>query len=190
MACNDQEIIQQIRTGNVQAYAELVRKYNSRVRGYCRMMLGNSTQAEDAAQEIFIKVYESLSKFRGESAFSTWLYRIMNFHCLDLLRKRNRTQTESWEALLEKEGHQIEAALSTARPNLSSEDSAELVSKILSYLPESAREILILREIQELSYEDLAATLNCTLDAVKSRLKRARTILEEKMRHFSKEKFV
>lgn len=203
MSLDDQEIIQKIRAGNPYAYAELVRKYNTRVRGQCRMMLGNVSQAEDAAQEVFIKVYESLSKFRGESAFSTWLYRITNHHCLDLLRKRNRTQTESWESLLEKKGSQMEAALLAARPAPPSEETAELIFQMLSHLPESFREILILREMQGLSYDELAQTLDCSLDAVKSRLKRAREALahnsysykeksgvEDKIRHFLKEKSV
>ncbi len=190
MTGEDSEIIQQVKNGNRNAYAELIRKYEARVRGYAGMMLADATQAEDAAQEIFIKAYESLDKFRGEASFSTWIYRIATNHCLDLLKKRKRTRTESWEALIEKNGDTIEAAMiapNTAKPSV---DMTELITQLLSHMPEISRNMLILREVQGLSYEELAQTLGCTLDSVKSRLKRARQELELKMRHFLKEEAV
>ena len=188
-AIDDFEIILDVLTGNRNAYADILRRYEERVRGYCLMMLEDPTQAEDAAQEVFIKAYQALGQFRRQSSFSTWLYRIAANHCTDLLRKRVRQKTESWEALLEKEGEKIEA-LFAGSPKIESLEQTELVTKLLSYLPEKSRTILILREIQGLNYQELAEALGCTVDAVKGRLKRARQEIEIKLRHFLKLKDV
>ena len=83
--------------------------------GYCLSMLSNHTDAEEAAQDIFVKVYHSLPKFKGDSSFSTWLYRITTNHCLDVLRKRTRRKTTSLDALVEQDGDRIHALFSTAK---------------------------------------------------------------------------
>ncbi len=184
-AIEDFEIILEVLAGNRDAYGEIVRRYQERIRGYCRMLLSNEAQAEDAAQEVFIKAYQSLAKFRGNSSFSTWLYRINANHCTDLLRKSARQKTESWDALLEKKGEKAEALFSASSEDRSLEQS-ELLTKILSYLPEKARTILLLREIQGLSYQEIADTLECSIDAVKGQLKRARQEIEIKTRHLLK----
>lgn len=153
------------------------------------MTLADASQAEDAAQEVFIKAYQALAKFRGNAAFSTWLYRICANHCTDLLRKSSRQKTESWDALLEKEGGKIEALFSVP-PETQGAEHRELLSRLLSCLPEKARSVLLLREIQGLSYQEIADTLECSLDAVKGLLKRARQEIEIKTRHFLKSQSV
>ena len=180
---SDFEIILEVLAGNQNAYAKLVRQYEGKVRGYCAAMLSDSTQAEDAAQEVFIKVFYALDKFRGNSSFSTWLYRITVNHCHDTLRKIIRRKAESWEALLEKEGDKIEKMFSAPAAGVTNLEQQELLHKILSQLPEKSREIIILREKEGLSYQEMADTLECTVDAVKARLKRARQELEVKVRH-------
>ena len=181
---DDFEIILDVMAGNRNAYTGIVRKYETRVRGYCSMMLSDPIQAEDAAQEVFIKAYQALGKFRGNASLSTWLYRIAANHCTDMLRKAARRKTESWDALLEKEGEKIEKLFATAPDASLPSEYSELLTKLLSHLPEKSREILILREIHGLSYQELAETLECSLDAVKARLKRTRQELESKFRHF------
>ena len=181
----DFEIILDILAGNRNAYAEIVRRYEARVRRYCLTMFANTGLAEEAAQEIFIKAYQALAQFRGNSSFSTWIYRIAANHCTDMLRKISRKKTESWEALLEKEGEKIEA-LFAVDPDARKSDHAELVAKLLSHLSEPSRNALTLREIQGLSYQEMAGTLQCSVDAVKGRLKRARQEIETKLRHLLK----
>lgn len=184
---HDFELIQEIRLGNREAYAELVRKYQGRVLHLCASILSDPYDAEDAAQEIFIKAYQSLEKFRGASSFYTWLYRIATNHCRDLLREKSRHRTESWEALVENEGEQLQRLLSAPpdqnNQNLTQEDS-ELIERVLSSLSHEYRLILTLREIQGLSYHEIAEILHCSLDSVKARLRRARNAFEEKLRHF------
>lgn len=177
----DFEVILKVLSGNRDAYADIVRRYQERVRGYCLSMLADEALADDAAQEVFIKAYQSLGLFKGNSLFSTWIYRITSNHCVDVLRKLKR-KTVSWEALLEKEGEKIEALVAVA-PEKIDPGTPELIAKILSHLSEKTREILILREMHGLSYQEIAESLGCSLDAVKSRLKRAREELEMKMRH-------
>ena len=179
----DFEIILQVLAGKRNAYAEIVRRYQERVRGHCLMMLSDAAAADDASQEVFIKAYQALASFRGNASFSTWIYRIAANHCLDVLRKIKRGKTESWEALLEKDGARIEALLAVSPEPKDAEENREIVARLLSHFSEKSREILILREMHGLSYQELAEALGCSLDAVKSRLKRAREEMESKFRH-------
>ena len=180
---NDQQIVQLVRSGHTEAYSDLVRQYHKRVMGYCLSMLNNHTDAEEAAQDVFIKAFQALAKFKGDSAFSTWLYRITANHCLDVLRKRARRKTVSLEALVESEGDRIQNLFSVSDHSASLMENREIVDKILSTLPEDYRSILTLREIDGLEYQEIAETLNCSLDAVK-RLSRARKQLQIQLQPF------
>jgi len=184
----DKDIILEVLAGNQNAYADIVRKYQARIRGYCVTALRDGALADDAAQEVFIKAYKYLKQFEGKSSLSTWLYRIAVNHCTDMIRKRARQKTESWDALLERDGEKIEALFSEAEaaPEQATDEQTELLTKLLSHLPEKSRQMLILREVEGLSYQELAQTLNCTLDSVKARLKRTRKELETLLRHARK----
>lgn len=186
-AISDQELVEQIKSGQKELYADLIRQYHKKVIGYCLSMLQNHTEAEEAAQDIFIKAYRNLPKFKGNSAFSTWLYRITTNHCLDVLRKRNRRKTYSLDALVEEEGNQIHRLFSSAPVAASQMENRDLAGKILSTLPEDYRTILTLREADGLEYQEIAETMDCSLDAVKGRLSRARKQLQENLRHFLRE---
>ncbi len=182
-AGDDWDVILKVIAGERDAYREIVTRYEGRVRRYCLGALCDPTQAEDAAQEVFIKAYQALERFRGDSTFSTWLYRIAVNHCKDILRKKARAKTQSWEALLENEGEKIEHLLVAPQPVRIGTEQMELISRVLSHLPEKSRTLLLLREMHDLSYEALAEVLECSVDSVKSRLKRARQEIEKKLRH-------
>ena len=181
---DERAIIQRILRGERDAYAELVRAHQSRIRGYCRYLLRHEADAEDAAQEIFLKAYQSLDRFRGDAAFSTWLYRIAANHCLDRLRRARRNPTDSWDAMIEAHGERAEALLATTDTPSDPVERTELLQMVLAALPERSRQVLVLRQMQGLSYTELAEVLGCSLDAVKGRLKRARQELDETLRHF------
>ena len=176
----DSQAIQRIRAGDKEAYAFLVGKHQARIRGFCLWTLGNAAEADDAAQEVFIKAYRGLGGFRGDSGFSTWLHRIAVNHCRDLLRKRGRGVTESWDALREEQGEAAEALAAREEPAALRRGLQE----VLAQLPEPYRVILVLREAEGMSYDEIAEFLGCSVDAVKARLKRARAELVEKGRHF------
>ena len=183
-AIEDTHTLERLAAGEKDAFAALVRKYETRVRGYCAYTLRDAALAQDAAQEIFLKAYQGLKSFHGRSAFSTWLYRIMVNHCRDVLRKTARRKSESWEALLEREGEKAEERLPSTGDASVRLEHAELLRDALARLPESQRAILLLRESQGLSYEELSQVLNCSVIAVKSRLKRARQAILDNSRHF------
>jgi RNA polymerase sigma-70 factor, ECF subfamily len=147
-------------------------------------MISDTVEAEDAAQEIFFKAYQALHRFRGDASFSTWLYRIAVNYCRDLLRKKSRRKTESWDALLEKEGDRLQKILSDPPGTLPAGENADLVRRVLSRLSPEHRMVLVLREIEGLSYQEMSETLDCSLDAVKGRLRRAREEFEKRLRHF------
>lgn len=161
-----------------------MRKYQGKVLQLCVSTLSDPHEAEDAAQEIFIKAYQSLNKFRGASSFSTWLYRIATNHCTDLLRQKSRHRTESWEALIEKEGDQIVKLLAAPPDSHLTQEDTDLINRVLSCLSSEYRMILTLREIQGLSYQEIAVVMRCSLDSVKARLRRARQGFQDNLRHF------
>jgi len=183
-AISDQQILELIQSGHKEAYGDLIRQYHKKVMGYCLSMLNNHTEAEEAAQDIFVKAYQNLAKFKGNSQFSTWLYRITANHCLDILRKRNRRKTVSLDALVEQNGDQIHGLFSTSEKASSALENRQLAHKILSTLPDDYRTILTLREAEGLEYQEIADVLDCTLDAVKGRLARARRQLQENLGRF------
>jgi RNA polymerase sigma-70 factor (ECF subfamily) len=183
-AIEDRQIVQLIQDGHTESYSMLVRSYHRKVLGYCLSMLNNRTDAEEAAQDIFVKAYQALARFKGDSSFSTWLYRITANHCLDILRKRNRRRTVSWDALVEKDGERMHALFASDDPGSSRMEDRQLADKILGTLTEDYRTVLTLREQDGLEYQEIAGILNCSLDAVKGRLARARKQLQEKLSSF------
>ena len=179
----DLEIIERVRSGDRNAYAHLVRRYQSRVVALCRTLLGNSPDVDDAAQEAFIKAYQSLDRFRGGASFYTWIYRIASNHCMSLLRSKAGRRTESLDALLEDEKEGLLKLFAGPDPRLSIE-SRELVERILSAIRPNYRLVLTLRERDGMSYEEMARVLETSVDSVKAQLRRARDEVEEKLRHF------
>jgi RNA polymerase sigma-70 factor (ECF subfamily) len=178
----DPELLNLVASGDDSAYAELVRRHHAKVFGLCVSMVGNHSLAEDAAQEIFLKAYQSLDKFLGASSFSTWLYRVGTNHCLDILRKGSRLRSESLDALLEAEGDRIQRLITEPDSERRLEE-ADLIERVLKTLPADYRLILTLREVQGLSYTEIMETMECSMDSVKGRLRRARETFEESLRH-------
>lgn len=177
----DRELIDRILDNHPEEYEKLVRRHQDHIYGLCLSLMKNPTDAEDAAQEIFLKAYRRLRDFRFESTFSTWLYRVAYYHSLDLLKARSRHPAQSLDALTEARG---EFAEEPTQP-VESTDQTDLARQALESLNPDERLILSLREIQGLTYEELTETLTLSLDAVKSRLRRARESLRLQARHFS-----
>lgn len=171
----DLEIVRRVKSGRLDDYAELVRRHQGKVLRLCRSLVGEA-DAEDAAQEIFLKAYDALPDFREQSQFSTWLYRIAYRHGLNLLAKRKRQKTDSLDALLEARGGSWPELIEAAHARGSAEDR-QLAEAALSRLSPDHRMILTLRELQGLSYAELTEALDLSLEAVKVRLFRARKAL-------------
>ena len=170
-------VIQAVLDGDVNAYEALVKEYEKNAYNLALRMTGNSEDAADMAQEAFIKAYNSLTAFRGDSKFSVWLYRIVSNVCLDFLRSRSRKQTVSLSTEND-DGEEVELDIAdeTHSPEqlLDRSLTRDAVRRGLAALPPDHREILLLREIQGLSYEEIADVLGLEAGTVKSRIFRAR----------------
>ena len=170
-------IVQRVLEGDTNAFEELVLEYEKKVYNVALRMLNNSEDAADMTQEAFIKAYNSLSGFRGDSKFSVWLTRIVSNLCLDFMRSRNRRPTVSL-SMEDEDGEdvQLDIADTSQSPEQLLERSLtrESVRRGLQSLPEDYREILLLREIQGLSYDEIAAALDIEVGTVKSRIFRGR----------------
>jgi RNA polymerase sigma-70 factor (ECF subfamily) len=179
----DGELARRAAGGEDAAFAELVRRHAPRVRSLCASTLGGPGEAEDAAQETFLKAHRALGRFAGDASFGTWLHRIAVNHCLDLLRAAGRRRSDSLDELLEADSAALGRALSEPSPAKALEDR-DTVERLLARLPPEQRLALTLREAEGMTYEEIAAAMSCSLDSVKARIRRARTELAEMARHF------
>ncbi|MBK7199920.1 MAG: sigma-70 family RNA polymerase sigma factor [Anaerolineae bacterium] len=168
---------------NAKAFEVLVERYQGKVFGLSLRMMGSREEAEDQAQEIFVKVYRSLARFEGRSRFSTWLYRIAVNACLDAIEKRRRRPQAAdieWGDLAETEPVDSEL-LSRHAPTPEQaylhKEQSSVVHSALSKLEESHRQAIVQRELQGLSYQDMAANTRIGLSAMKMRVHRARKAL-------------
>ena len=168
-------LLQRAQKDDMDAFETIVRAHEKTVYNLALRTLGNPEDAEDAAQEVFLKAYTSIKSFRGESKISVWLYRITNNVCIDLLRKRKDAVSLSVE---DAEGAEteIEIADETFDPAAIAEraDLKARVGEAVRLLPPEQREAFLLRVVAEQSYEEIAATLGVDLGTVKSRIYRAR----------------
>ena len=170
-------IVRKVLGGDANAFETLVLEYEKNVYNIALRMTGNSEDAADMTQEAFIKAYNSLQSFRGDSKFSVWLYRIVSNVCLDFLRSKNRRPTVSLSVEDDNgEDTQLDVADESQSPELLLDRklTRESVRRGLDSLPPDYRQILLLREIQGLSYDEIAQALSLEVGTVKSRIFRAR----------------
>jgi RNA polymerase sigma-70 factor (ECF subfamily) len=186
MADEELRLVEAARRGDVESFNALVRLYEGRVYNLCFRMLGDAESAADAAQEAFLSAFRNLRGFRGGS-FRSWMLRIATNASYDALRARKRRPAVSLDAASEDEGEDA-APLQIADPAESPDDTAlrrELATAIqagLGVLPEDQRAVIVLSDIEGLSYEEIAHITGANLGTVKSRLSRGRARLREVLR--------
>jgi RNA polymerase sigma factor (sigma-70 family) len=168
----DEKLIAMARAGNPGAFETIVDRYQGRLLGFCRQMLGSTEDAEDVLQEVFVNAYKAMLADEREINLRPWLYRIARNRCLNYLRKPKADAQESMDMVPE-----VEAA-STAERVHNREEFRQLLNDV-SKLPETQRSALLLREMDALSYEEIAAAMDTTVPSVKSLLVRARISLTE-----------
>ena len=177
---NEPELLSQLKSGNKTAFAELVSVYRRTVINICYRFLLNKEDAEDIAQEVFIEVYHSIKKFRGDSTLSTWIYRIATTKSLDQIKKQNRQKRiTSIGALLgiEQIAHWA-AAKERPDKTLEEKEGLLLLMKALNNLPESQRVALTLSKVEGYSNTEVAEIMETTLTAVDSLIYRAKQNLK------------
>ena len=181
----DKEIIERVKNGDKKAYDLLVLKYQQRVINLISRFVKNYADALDISQETFIKAYKALPNFRGESAFYTWLYRIAVNTAKNHLTVQSRKITKSDYDVAEIE--QIEGNMTlteqTTPENLLIKDELqETILNTIENLPEDLKSAIMLREIEGLSYEEIAAVMECPVGTVRSRIFRARETIDNKIK--------
>ncbi len=170
--------------GDVESFEKLIERYQSKAYNIALRMLGNEEDAKDVIQDSFIKIYRSLRKFRGDSSFYTWIYRIVTNTCYDFLKKKNKWDNNTmsltnYQNTLTGEIEDIKDELH--RPDIildNKENSAQIID-CLHKLSYDHKTVIILRDIQGFSYDEIAQILNCSEGTVKSRINRARSKLKE-----------
>lgn len=181
---SESELIKRCQQGDLEAFEQLIAAYEKKMINYCWRMLGNPSDAEDAAQEVFIKVFRFIESFTGQSSFSTWLYRIASNVCLDILRKKKRQPADT-VSLYQSGAEGDEFVLPVEDDAPSPYESAQLneaqraLNAALAQLGEEQRRVIILRDIEGFSYDEIAAVMHVPPGTVKSRINRARKSLQK-----------
>ncbi|MBL8086804.1 MAG: sigma-70 family RNA polymerase sigma factor [Chthonomonas sp.] len=176
-------LIERSQAGQRDAFDQLIRKHERRAYQYAFRLTSNQDEAMDIVAEAFVRVYNALPNFRGQSAFTTWLYRIITNCYLDFRKKdKSRTQT-SLDMVIDNEGSEFERQIEDpdAAPDIEVErnERERLVQRAIMKLPEYQRAMLIMYHVEMLSYEQIAESLDLPIGTVKSRLNRARLGLRE-----------
>ncbi len=173
---SDEVLITLFQHGEKGVYKILVERYQERVRSLIYSIFHESEIVDDLAQEIFIKAYEALPTFRLDSSFYTWIYRIAVNKSRDEMRRRKVRRFLSFQTLVDEANQELTAKLSVPPEE---RDAKEIVALGLQALPEKFRSAIILKDIDGMSYEEIAEVLKCELGTVKSRLSRARSMLRK-----------
>ncbi len=181
---DDIDLISRFKNGDKSAFEEIVVKYKDKIYNLCRHMLGNAADAEDAAQDAFLKAYQALPKFEPDASLYTWLYRIATNTCIDRKRK------PVFESLFADSGeggtliHDPASDAPSPEKLYQSRQIGQALEGCLGILSPKLRAIIILKEIEELPYEEIANTLEISMGTVKSRIARAREELQKCMKEF------
>jgi RNA polymerase sigma-70 factor (ECF subfamily) len=163
--------------GDLRAFEMLIQQNQSRIVADCRHIVRDESMAEDLAQEVFVKAYFGMHNFEGRSSFRHWLQVIKVHHCLNHLKRIRKNQVSLDD---EEEGVSNSAQLSTEDKTLERMSDRQRIHRILDSMPETLRLPLVLRDMDELSYEEIASSLNISLSAVKMRIKRGREWFRER----------
>lgn len=187
-ASSDEAIVKRVQQGDVSAYNILVIKYQHKVAQIISKFVGNSADVSDVAQEAFIKAYKAINNFRGESSFYTWLYRIVVNAAKTYLesnsKRKNHIDVDSEEfQSIDSQG--VLTSRESPDKIIESQELQQVILSAMNELPEELRQAIMLREVEGMSYEDMADLLQIPIGTVRSRIFRARQFIEEKMSKFA-----
>ncbi len=181
----DQLLVERVQKGDKKAFDLLINKYQHRIISLVARYVADQTEALDVAQEAFIKAYRAIDRFRGDSAFYTWLYRIaINTAKNWLVAKKRRPPTSDIDAV-DAEQYDMDSRLKeqgTPENELMREEIRRTVYDTIAALPDDLRTAIILREMDGMSYEEIAVTMDCPIGTVRSRIFRAREAIDEKLK--------
>lgn len=183
---SDQELVERAKNGDLKAFDLLVLKYQRRVFRLISRVIKNNSEVEDIAQECFIKAFRAIHQFRGDSAFYTWLYRIAVNTAKNYLFSKGKRPIALSELKKSEDSDSFDMldAVSNENPegNMAGLQIAEAVNKAVKKLPDELSTAVILREMDGLSYEEIAEVMNCPIGTVRSRIFRAREAIAQELR--------
>jgi RNA polymerase sigma-70 factor, ECF subfamily len=182
---SDQELVRRVQAGDQSAFNLLVLKYQHRVLKLVGRFVHDNAEAEDVSQEAFLKAYRALASFRGDSAFYTWLYRIAINTAKNALVSQRRRPVDFDLDLQDPDQFDRHAKLKeseTPEGVLLTEEIREVVERAMEQLPEDLRTAIVLRELEGLSYEEIAEAMDCPVGTVRSRIFRAREAIDKKLK--------
>lgn len=176
----EQQWLEASRRGDVEAFNQLVRLYETRIYNLCYRMLGDADSAADAAQDTFLSAFRKLGGFRGGS-FKSWLFRIASNTCYDVLRARKRRPSTSLDAAMDAKDTHFEPADHSESPDdfALRRELSSAIQQAMAQLPDDQRLVLVLCDIQGMAYTEIAEVVGASLGTVKSRLSRGRARLRE-----------
>lgn len=178
---DEQELIERSQAGDMAALEQLLGLYEGAIYNLVRRYFGNQSEAADVGQEAMIRVFRKIKEFQGRSSFKTWLYRVVTNVCLDALRKRKNEPLSLDEQ--DEDGRpvvRVRSAADDPQDALEREELRGILVEMIDGMAKEQRMIIVLRDMEGLSYEEIAAILGCSLGTVKSRLARAREALRRK----------
>jgi RNA polymerase sigma-70 factor, ECF subfamily len=181
----DQELVRRVQAGDQTAFNLLVLKYQHRVLKLVGRFVNDPAEAEDVAQEAFLKAYRALASFRGDSAFYTWLYRIAINTAKNALVSQRRRPVDFDLDLQDPDQYERQAKLKeadTPEGVLLTDEIRAVVEEAMEQLPEDLRTAIVLRELEGLSYEEIAEAMDCPVGTVRSRIFRAREAIDKKLK--------
>ena len=181
---DDLSLIARFKEGDRSSFEEIVLRYQDKIYNLCRHMLGNVSDAEDASQDAFLKAYQALPKFQPEASLYTWLYRIATNTCIDYKKKPIFESIFGDSGEGERLVHDRASDAPSPEKLYQSKQINMALQESLGKLSPKLRAIIILKEIEELSYEEIADTLEISMGTVKSRIARAREELQKLMKKF------
>jgi len=184
---DEKDLVWRSKQGDEEAFGVLVKKYKTKVYHLAYSLTHNTQIADDLAQEVFIKSYFALDKFREKSEFGTWIYRIAVNHCMDFLRKKNRITQIPFENIIGKIPAQEDETLQEEKEQEEAQ-RRKVIHTAIQTLPDKYKVILSLRDIQDFSYNEITKILNISPGTVDSRLHRARKMLRKKLEPFFSQK--
>jgi len=177
---NEELLISRAAKGDAAAFNELLGLHEKKMYAVCLRMCGNHEDAQDCLQEAMLRVYRAISGFKGQSSFSTWLYRVTMNTCLDELRRRKNKQATSLDGLLDT-GWAPTDDLDTPERHAIASEKRRTIERAIAELPEDMRSAIVLRDVQGFSYDEIAQMLGANVGTIKSRISRGREKLREKL---------
>ncbi len=179
-------LVKKSQSGDVESFELLISSYDKRAYNIAYRVMGNEEDAKDMAQEALLRIFRSIKDFKGQSSFSTWLYRIVTNVCLDELRRRKNEKYVSMDSTIQTDSGELHMELCSDKETPESVyervEQRELIKSAISELNEDYRSVIVLRDIQGFSYEEISNILDCSLGTVKSRINRARNMLRERLK--------